>query len=202
MYGGADNHLELMFLPESSLCSPRMRTEGPECLRPMAAHDKRTTTRRRDYACYESRSTLCAQSPSTTHRTHACTNVHTGLSIFKDPCLRAHTLLFSKISACVHVHCYFQRSLLACMYITAHTRTEREREALQAQSPLACPNRAESHTIGSNTHTHTLNVTPAHAPNPNVQAHAPLLACPAARTSPHSPHSPHLSERRFRRWQA
>eukprot|EP00955_Chlamydomonas_euryale_P064953 359116-Chlamydomonas_euryale.AAC.10 len=29
---------------------------------------------------------------------------------------------------------------------------EREREALQAQSPLACPNRVESHTIGSNMH--------------------------------------------------
>eukprot|EP00955_Chlamydomonas_euryale_P072794 361518-Chlamydomonas_euryale.AAC.5 len=29
---------------------------------------------------------------------------------------------------------------------------KREREALQAQSPLACPNRAEPHTIGSNMH--------------------------------------------------
>eukprot|EP00955_Chlamydomonas_euryale_P096794 365032-Chlamydomonas_euryale.AAC.16 len=27
-----------------------------------------------------------------------------------------------------------------------------EREALQAQSPLACPNRVEPHTIGSNMH--------------------------------------------------
>eukprot|EP00955_Chlamydomonas_euryale_P056674 356520-Chlamydomonas_euryale.AAC.1 len=29
---------------------------------------------------------------------------------------------------------------------------ERERKALQAQSPLACPNRVEPHTIGSNMH--------------------------------------------------
>eukprot|EP00955_Chlamydomonas_euryale_P074178 361957-Chlamydomonas_euryale.AAC.2 len=55
-------------------------------------------------------------------------------------------------------------SRVACFYALSNSRVTgelikpdrfREREALQAQSPLACLNRAESHTIGSNMHDST-----------------------------------------------
>eukprot|EP00955_Chlamydomonas_euryale_P046964 353541-Chlamydomonas_euryale.AAC.2 len=42
------------------------------------------------------------------------------------------------------------RHVSRCLFARRVERGRREREALQAQLPLACPNYAESHTSGSN----------------------------------------------------